>query len=115
MDDLIEFLAVIKNQGGQLSISRLLNNTLHLNRCSHQGGRQANSELQDIPIASRPSAAMYCPHSPADLNLLILLLTQLLKFVLALLELLSLVLKLNLFSLQTNIIGISAGANETKR
>ena len=30
-DDLIEFLAVIKNQGGQLSIGRLLNNTLHLN------------------------------------------------------------------------------------
>jgi len=95
-DDLAEFLVVTKNKGGQLSIGRLLNNTLGLNQCFRQGSRQANSGLQDIPIASRPSTVHTLLQ---DLNLLILLLTQLFKFALELLELFSLVLELNLFGL----------------
>ena len=63
-DDLIEFLAVIKNEGGQLSISRLLNDALCLNHRLHQPSGQTNDELQYLPPASQPSVATCCPHSP---------------------------------------------------
>ncbi len=63
-DDLIEFLAVIKNEGGQLSIGRLLNDALCLNHRLRQLAGKPIGELQDIPLASQPSVATCCPHSP---------------------------------------------------
>lgn len=105
-DDLVEFLAVIKNESGQLSIGRLLNDALCLNHRLRQPSGK--------PISSSKTYRLHLSHLLQravhtllkDLNLLIFLLAQLLKVVSALVKLLGLVLELNLFGLHIEAVSV---------
>ena len=108
-DDLIEFLAVIKNEGGQLSVGRLLNDALCLNHRLRQPSGQANETSPETYRLHLSHLLQRAVHTLLkDLNLLILLLAQLLKFVSALVKLLGLILELNLFGLQMDPSTLSA-------